>query len=67
MPDICNDGNSWKIFLNYVTSQVEITLVSGGAVANETNKVSVDALFKRGPNWQLMTNGLMMIKYFGCE
>ena len=43
------------------------TFLKAASFADETNKVSLDALFKRGPNWQLKTNGLMMIKYFGCE
>ena len=65
--DICDDGNSWKVFLNYLTNQVEVTLVSGGAVANETVKGTVVSLNYYGPFWKLTTNGLMMTKYVGCK
>ncbi len=56
-----------KIYLNYIPQTVDVILVSGGKIANETQRAVVQTLYRYGPYWSIATNGVMVIKYVGCK
>ena len=63
--NICDEKNSWTIVLNFTTNTINITLVDGGQIANETQGLVYKGLSHYGPNWTLSGNSTVMIKYLG--
>ncbi len=56
-----------KIYLNYIPQTVDVILVSGGKIANETRRAVLQTLYLYGPYWKIATNGVMVTKYVGCK
>jgi hypothetical protein len=65
--NICADTNNWKIFLNYINNTIDITLINGGRIANETFSKSVNSILNYGPYWSIRSNGVFITKYVGSK
>jgi hypothetical protein len=63
--NICDNKNSWKIFLNYAANTIDITLIDGGTIPNETRSLFYSGLSNYAPYWKLGGNAPILIKYLG--
>ena len=55
------------IDLNTTSSNLEITLISGGKIADETHATFYLGLSNFRQSWSISSNGIVVIEYVGCK
>ena len=65
MSDICHVNNTWKAYLNYIANTLDIILVEGGSISNETQSKDYADLYLYGPDWTLSGTAVVTVDYVG--